>query len=96
MCQTSGLHLPVIYNTGGYESEETLAMLDGWVDAYLPDFKYWDSEQALRYSRAEDYPETVKKAIREMHRQTGACRFDVDGKIQEECDRTSFVASGRT
>lgn len=43
-----GLHLPVIYNTGGYESEETLAMLDGWVDAYLPDFKYWDSEQALR------------------------------------------------
>ena len=78
-----GLHLPVIYNTGGYESEETLAMLDGWVDVYLPDFKYWDSEQALRYSRAEDYPETVKKAIREMYRQTGACRFDVDGKIQK-------------
>ena len=78
-----GLHLPVIYNTGGYESEETLAMLDGWVDAYLPGFKYWDSEQALRYSRAEDYPETVKKAIREMYRQTGACRFDMDGKIQK-------------
>ena len=78
-----GLHLPVIYNTGGYESEETLGMLDGWVDVYLPDFKYWESEQALRYSKAEDYPETVKKAIREMYRQTGACRFDENGKIQK-------------
>ena len=83
MCQARGLHLPVIYNTGGYESEETLGMLDGWVDVYLPDFKYWESEQALRYSKAEDYPETVKKAIREMYRQTGACRFDENGKIQK-------------
>lgn len=60
-----------------------LDMLDGWVDVYLPDFKYWESEQALRYSKAEDYPETVKKAIREMYRQTGACRFDENGKIQK-------------
>ena len=81
--RTQGLHLPVIYNTGGYESEETLVMLDGWIDVYLPDFKYWDSEQALRYSQAQDYVETVKKAIGAMYQQTGACRFDKNGKIQK-------------
>ncbi len=83
MAKKSGLRLPVIYNTGGYESEQTLAMLNGWIDVYLPDFKYWDSEQAGRYSKATDYPETVKKVIAEMYRQTGVCRFDESGKIQK-------------
>lgn len=83
IAREQGLFLPIVYNTGGYESEETLAMLDGWIDVYLPDFKYWDSEQALRYSKAQDYPETAKEAIREMYRQTGACRFDENGKIQK-------------
>ena len=63
--------VPVVYNTGGYDRVETLRALDGRVDVYLPDLKYIDSEAALRYSGAADYPETAKAAIREMVRQTG-------------------------
>jgi len=66
-----GLNLPLVYNTNGYESVELLALLDGIVDVYLPDLKYMDEALARTYSCAEDYPETAKKAIREMYRQVG-------------------------
>ncbi len=66
-----GLCIPIVYNTGGYESVETLGILDGIVDIYMPDFKYSDPEIARRYSAAPDYPQVAKEAIREMHRQVG-------------------------
>ena len=71
-----GLHIPVVYNCGGYESVETLKMLKGLVDIYLPDFKYVDSERAKRYSRAENYPEVAKAALAEMVRQQPEAQFD--------------------
>ena len=84
-----GLHLPVIYNTGGYESEETLAMLDGWVDAYLPDFKYLSAELADAYSHAADYPQVAKLALQEMVRQVGSAQFEIvsgenSGRVTDE------------
>lgn len=70
--------IPVIYNSSGYENVETLKMLDGLVDIYLPDFKYIRNDKAKRYSGAADYPETAKAAIAEMYRQTGNAVFDGD------------------
>lgn len=78
-----GMDLPVVYNTSGYESLETLHMLEGYVDVYLPDFKYLDKKHAKKYSKAEDYPEVVKVAIAEMVRQTGAPVFDEKGMIRK-------------
>ncbi len=64
-----GLDVPVVYNSSGYDSLETLALLDGVVDIYMPDFKYWDSKRAARHLKAADYPEVARQALREMHRQ---------------------------
>jgi len=66
-----GLGIPLVYNCGGYESVETLKILDGIVDIYMPDFKYADAAHAAKYSNAPDYPETARLAIKEMHRQVG-------------------------
>lgn len=79
LARKQGMTLPVVYNTGGYESVETLRLLDGYVDVYLPDFKYLDTEHAKKYSLAEDYPEAAKRAIDEMVRQTGSPVFDERG-----------------
>ena len=77
------LGIPVVWNCGGYESVETLRMLEGLVDIYLPDLKYLDPVSAGRYSDAADYPETAQAAIREMARQTGPCQFDEDGLLKK-------------
>jgi putative pyruvate formate lyase activating enzyme len=70
-----GLRLPIVYNTSGWERMEILRLLDGVVDIYLPDFKYWDPAMAARYSAgAESYPEVTKKALLEMHRQVGVAK----------------------
>lgn len=76
------LPVPVVWNSGGYESVESLRMLDGLVDVYLPDFKYADPSFATRYSAAPDYPEVAAEAVREMFRQRGAVTFDEDGLIK--------------
>ena len=76
------LPVPVVWNTGGYESLETLGRLEGKVQVYLPDLKYLDSERARRYSAAPDYPKMATAAIREMFRQTGPCVFDDGGILQ--------------
>lgn len=73
--------VPVVFNTGGYDREDTLRALEGKIDIYLPDLKYLDGETARRYSAASDYPETARAAIREMVRQTGPCRFDDNGLL---------------
>ncbi len=78
-----GLHIPVVYNCGGYEHVETLKMLEGLVDIYLPDFKYMDSERAKRYSRAENYPDVAKAALAEMVRQQPAAIFDERGMMRK-------------
>lgn len=78
-----GLHLPVVYNSSGYERTESLKQLEGYVDIYLPDFKYWNSETAKRYSMAEDYPQAAKSAVAEMVRQTGNPEFDGRGVMRK-------------
>lgn len=74
-----GLNVPVVWNCGGYESMEALKILDGIVDIYMPDFKYWDSEPAMKYSSAKNYPEVARAAIKEMHRQVGDLKLDKEG-----------------
>ncbi len=75
-----GLRLPLCYNTGGYEREEMIRLLDGIVDIYLPDLKFMDAEKGERYlGGAPDYPENAKAAIREMHRQVGDLQVDERG-----------------
>lgn len=75
-----GLRLPIVYNTSGWERLEILEVLDGIVDIYLPDFKYWDSKMAAKYSSgAETYPEVTKQAILEMNRQVGVAKPWEDG-----------------
>lgn len=74
-----GLTLPLVYNTGGYDSLEALGLLDGVIDIYLPDIKYGDSRMARRYSHVRHYAETVRTAVREMHRQVGDLTLDGDG-----------------
>jgi len=66
-----GLNIPLVYNSGGYDSPETIKSLDGIVDIYMPDFKFWDSEPSKQTCDAPDYPEVAREAIKEMHRQTG-------------------------
>jgi putative pyruvate formate lyase activating enzyme len=65
------LNIPIVYNCGGYERLETLRLLEGTVDIYMPDAKYWDPEMAERYSGAADYPERMRQGLKEMHRQVG-------------------------
>ena len=77
-----GLPVPVVYNCGGYERVETLRMLEGKVQIYLPDFKYTDPVLSARYSAAPDYPEVAEAAITEMVRQTGNWQADDDGILQ--------------
>ena len=74
--------VPVVWNSGGYESVDTLRKLEGKVQIYLPDLKYLDPDRARRYSVAPDYPQTVVAAIREMLRQTGPCVFDENGLLR--------------
>ena len=75
--------VPVVYNSSGYESTETLKMLDGLVDIYLPDFKYIRNDKALKYSRAEDYPEVAMRALEEMYLQRGKAEFDENGIMKK-------------
>jgi len=74
-----GLRLPIVYNTSAYDSLESLRLLEGVVDIYMPDFKFWDRTSARRLAKAKDYPDRAREAIREMHRQVGPLRFDQDG-----------------
>jgi len=74
-----GLRLPLVYNTGGYDRVETLRLLDGVIDIYMPDIKFLDPELARRWAAAPDYPDVVRSALREMHRQVGDLQIDEQG-----------------
>lgn len=71
-----GLCLPIVYNTGGFDSLEALQLLNGIIDIYMPDMKYTKAEYGLRYSKAKNYPEVNQRAVREMHRQVGNLILD--------------------
>lgn len=77
----NGLKLPIIYNTNGYENVETLKKLEGKIDVYLPDLKYYDDKIALKYSKINNYFEIATKAIQEMYKQVGTPIFDENGMI---------------
>lgn len=74
-----GLRLPIVYNCGGYESLESARLLEGVVDIYMPDFKWWREESARRYSRAPGYPEAARNALKEMQRQVGPLEMTHEG-----------------
>jgi putative pyruvate formate lyase activating enzyme len=74
-----GLRLPIVYNTSAYDALASLELLEGLVDIYMPDFKFWSARTAKRLAKAKDYPDRARDAIREMHRQVGVLRFTPDG-----------------
>ena len=76
-----GLRLPIVYNTSAYDSLDSLQLMNGIVDIYMPDFKYWDSEASARFLKAKDYPERARAAIREMHGQVGDLEVDSDSRL---------------
>lgn len=88
--------IPVVYNCGGYESVETLKKLEGYIDVYLPDFKYFDDSIALKYSSAPNYRETAKNAVKEMVRQCGKPEFDINGIMTRGVIVRHLVLPGNT
>lgn len=83
IARKNGLKLPIVYNTNGYEKVETLKMLEGYVDIYLPDFKYSDDELGKRLSKVDNYFEIATEALKEMYRQTGKAVFNGEGIMQK-------------
>jgi len=79
MAARNGLTIPLVYNSGGYDSVSTLKLLEGVIDIYMPDFKYWDAALSVKTCDAEDYPEVAQRALLEMHRQVGDLTMDPDG-----------------
>lgn len=82
IAKAKGLNLPIVYNTNGYENIETLKLLNGYIDIYLPDFKYAKNELAQKYSKITNYVEIAKRAIKEMENQIGSPKFDKNGVMQ--------------
>ena len=74
-----GLRIPIVYNTSAFDSLESLRWMDGIVDIYMPDFKFWDPQKAKRYLKTEQYPEVARKVFKEMHRQVGDLVIDDNG-----------------
>lgn len=74
-----GLAIPIVYNTSAYDALESIALMEGIVDIYMPDFKYWSHEKSRKYLKASDYPEAARAAIEEMHRQVGELVVGADG-----------------
>ncbi len=81
LAKKNGLVIPIIYNTSSYENLDTIKLLDGLIDVYLPDLKYYDDKYALKYSKAPNYFEVATLAIHEMYNQVGKPQFDKDGNI---------------
>lgn len=83
IAKEKGLKIPIIYNSNGYEKAETLKKLEGYIDVYLPDLKYYYDELGVRYSKVNDYFEIAASAIKEMYRQVGEVKCDENGMIQK-------------
>lgn len=96
LARMQGMDLPVVYNSSGYEKLETLKLLEGYVDIYLPDFKYMEPDLAQKFSHAPDYVERAKAAIKEMVRQSGGCQFGEDGYIRRGTIVRHLILPGHT
>ena len=83
IARKKGLEIPIVYNTNGYESVETLKLLEGYVDIYLPDLKYYYDDLAKKYSKVDNYFESATKAIQEMYRQVGTPVLDENGVMKK-------------
>ncbi len=83
IAKENGLKIPIIYNSNGYEKVETLKKLEGYIDVYLPDLKYYYDELGVSYSKVNNYFEIATSAIKEMYRQVGELKYDEDGMIQK-------------
>ena len=83
IARVNGLKVPIVYNTNGYENIETLKMLEGYIDIYLPDLKYAENNLGLEYSKVKNYFEIVTTAIKEMYRQVGSPKLNNDGIIEK-------------
>ena len=83
IAKEKGLKIPIIYNTNGYENIETLKKLDGYIDVYLPDLKYYYEELAIKYSKVQNYFKIATEAIKEMYKQVGSPKFDENGMIKK-------------
>ena len=83
LAKEKGLKIPIVYNTSGYETVETIKMLDGIIDIYLPDFKYYDDEYATKYSLAKDYFKYASSSLEEMYKQVGNPTFDKNGMMKK-------------
>jgi putative pyruvate formate lyase activating enzyme len=94
--QVADLMLPIVYNTSAHDSVSSLRLLDGLVDVYMPDFKFWEPDTARRLAKAEDYPARAREAIREMHRQVGDLRFGPDGLARRGLLVRHLVMPGQT
>ena len=80
---SKGLKIPILYNTGGYELAQIIRLLEGIVDIYLPDMRYADSDTAVKYSSASEYPRYNQESVKEMHRQVGIADIDDNGIIKK-------------
>jgi putative pyruvate formate lyase activating enzyme len=74
-----GLNVPLVYNSGGYDAPQTLALMDGVIDIYMPDFKFWEPESARAFCGVDDYPAVARTALAAMHRQVGELNVDTHG-----------------
>ena len=83
IAKSKGLNIPIIYNTSSYENVETIKMLKGYIDVYLPDLKYYSNDLCTKYSKVDNYFENASKAIKEMYRQVGTPEFDDEGMIKK-------------
>ena len=95
IARNNGLRLPIVYNTSGYEKPEMIQKLEGYVDVYLPDFKYYSADAARRYSAAPDYIEVAKQALDVMVRQVGKPQFDDDGIMTKGVIVRHLILPGR-
>jgi putative pyruvate formate lyase activating enzyme len=91
-----GLRLPIVYNTSAYDALSSLRLLEGIVDIYMPDFKFWKPETSVTLCRAKDYPERAREAIAEMHRQVGPLRLGSDGLARRGVLVRHLVMPGQT
>jgi putative pyruvate formate lyase activating enzyme len=91
-----GLRLPIVYNTSAYDAISSLRLLDGIVDIYMPDFKFWSPETSLRLAKAKDYAERAREAIVEMHRQVGPLQLGPDGLARRGVLVRHLVMPGQT
>ena len=96
IAKKNGLKIPIVYNTNGYEKVETLKMLEGYIDIYLPDLKYYYDELGQEYSKVKNYFNTTTKAIKEMYRQVGAPVLNEEGIMQKGLMVRHLILPGET